>query len=62
MIRRDILSNNTSEYLIEAFVDGSEYTAPIIKRKVLPIIKLRQKENSIIMKLNIWMIIPLFVP
>ena len=41
--KKDILSNNTSEYLIEAFINGSEYMS-IINGKVLPIIKLRQRE------------------
>ena len=38
--KKNILSSNTREHLIEAFVDGSEYTAPIINGKVFPIIKI----------------------
>ena len=43
--KKGILSNNTSEYLIEAFINGSEYTAPIINGKVLPIIKIETKRE-----------------
>ncbi len=43
--KRDLLSSSESEYLIEAFVDGSEYTAPIINGTVLPIIKIETKRE-----------------